>query len=233
MLTSCSACSHATWCEVRSIGAFCFVVYFNDEQQHLHSSRHAFSLQRRTFPEWAMLGSNQRPLPCEGSTIVCWTFLELAKYLQTAYFCIDAFLSNSGDLLGLLHGCCTRLPIRGTLHAKSGSDTALNSSVRVCLPARTSSAVHSRRPRSTDLRLKSSIPAPRRRRSRRPPSPRPRQPSTRRPRRSRSRPAAGRRCCASASPPDRTPRRTPFTAPGRTRPARPRGRPTRRRCQWS
>jgi len=25
-------CSHAIWCEVRSIGAFCFVVYFNDEQ---------------------------------------------------------------------------------------------------------------------------------------------------------------------------------------------------------
>src|SRR5215218_1172905 len=32
MLTSCSVCSHAIWCEVRSIGAFCFVVYFNDEQ---------------------------------------------------------------------------------------------------------------------------------------------------------------------------------------------------------
>jgi len=32
--------------------------------------------------EWAMLGSNQRPLPCEGSATVCWTFLEIAKYLQ-------------------------------------------------------------------------------------------------------------------------------------------------------
>jgi hypothetical protein len=31
---------------------------------------------------WAMLGSTQRPLPCEGSTIVCWSFLEIAKYLQ-------------------------------------------------------------------------------------------------------------------------------------------------------
>jgi hypothetical protein len=29
-----------------------------------------------------MLGSNQRPLPCEGSVIVCWRFLEVAKYLQ-------------------------------------------------------------------------------------------------------------------------------------------------------
>jgi hypothetical protein len=33
MLTSCSVCSHAIWCEVRSIGAFCFVVYLNDEQR--------------------------------------------------------------------------------------------------------------------------------------------------------------------------------------------------------
>jgi hypothetical protein len=29
-----------------------------------------------------MLGSNQRPLPCEGSEMVCWRFLELAKCLQ-------------------------------------------------------------------------------------------------------------------------------------------------------
>jgi hypothetical protein len=30
-----------------------------------------FYLQNATFCEWAMLGSNQRPLPCEGSAIVC------------------------------------------------------------------------------------------------------------------------------------------------------------------
>ena len=29
-------------------------------------------------------GSNQRPLPCEGSKIVCWTFLQVAKPLQKA-----------------------------------------------------------------------------------------------------------------------------------------------------
>jgi hypothetical protein len=29
-----------------------------------------------------MLGSNQRPLPCEGSVMVCWGFLEIAKCLQ-------------------------------------------------------------------------------------------------------------------------------------------------------
>jgi hypothetical protein len=33
-----------------------------------------------------MLGSNQRPLPCEGSAIGCWRFLELAKCLQIAIF---------------------------------------------------------------------------------------------------------------------------------------------------
>jgi hypothetical protein len=42
--------------------------------------------ERGAFLEWAMLGSNQRPLPCEGSLIVCWRFLELAKYLQIAAF---------------------------------------------------------------------------------------------------------------------------------------------------
>jgi hypothetical protein len=38
-----------------------------------------------------MLGSNQRPLPCEGSTIVCWRFLELAKYLQIIVFLLWHF----------------------------------------------------------------------------------------------------------------------------------------------
>ena len=33
-----------------------------------------------------MLGSNQRPLPCEGSKIVCWRFLEIAEYLQITEF---------------------------------------------------------------------------------------------------------------------------------------------------
>ena len=28
-----------------------------------------FYLQNSTFSEWAMLGSNQRPLPCEGSAL--------------------------------------------------------------------------------------------------------------------------------------------------------------------
>jgi hypothetical protein len=38
------------------------------------------------FSEWAMLGSNQRPLPCEDSVIVCWRLLELAESLQMVEF---------------------------------------------------------------------------------------------------------------------------------------------------
>jgi hypothetical protein len=34
--------------------------------------------------KWAKLGSNQRPLPCEGSAMVCWRFLELTESLQMA-----------------------------------------------------------------------------------------------------------------------------------------------------
>jgi hypothetical protein len=44
----------------------------------------AFYLENEKFWEWAMLGSNQRPLPCEGSAIVFQRFLELAEYLQIA-----------------------------------------------------------------------------------------------------------------------------------------------------
>jgi hypothetical protein len=47
-----------------------------------------FDLQNAAFAEWAMLGSNQRPLPCEGSVIVCWRFLEVAKSLQIERFCL-------------------------------------------------------------------------------------------------------------------------------------------------
>ncbi len=46
----------------------------------------AFFLGISTFSEWAMLGSNQRPLPCESSAIVCWRFLEFAKLLPMDVF---------------------------------------------------------------------------------------------------------------------------------------------------
>jgi hypothetical protein len=52
----------------------------------LNQCRGKDSLQNGIFLGWAMLGSNQRPLPCEGSAIVCCRFLELAKYLQISTF---------------------------------------------------------------------------------------------------------------------------------------------------
>ena len=52
----------------------------------LNQSRGKDSLQNGIFLGWAMLGSNQRPLLCEGSVIVCWRFLVLAKRLQTSVF---------------------------------------------------------------------------------------------------------------------------------------------------
>jgi hypothetical protein len=48
--------------------------------------RHMKILQNTTFLKWAMLISNQRPLPCEGSTLVCWGFLEHAKCPLIAEF---------------------------------------------------------------------------------------------------------------------------------------------------
>src|SRR5829696_6905613 len=51
-----------------------------------------------------MLGSSQRPLPCEGSTIVCWRFLELAKCLQTCRFFA---LTHFPAFQEYYSGCCT------------------------------------------------------------------------------------------------------------------------------
>jgi len=51
-----------------------------------------------------MLGSNQRPLPCEGSTMVCWRCLEIAKYLQICRFPTLTLFSRFQDIYS---GCCT------------------------------------------------------------------------------------------------------------------------------
>src|SRR5215207_3875179 len=56
------------------------------------------------FPRWAMLGSNQRPLPCESSAISFRRFLEFAKSLQTVKF-IGVVLFLSFQVVCL--GCCT------------------------------------------------------------------------------------------------------------------------------
>ena len=45
-----------------------------------------FFLQTAVFTKWAMLGSNQRPLPCEGRSITSWLFAGVHKYLQDAVF---------------------------------------------------------------------------------------------------------------------------------------------------
>ena len=50
-----------------------------------------------------MLGSNQRPLPCESSVKMRWRLLEIANYLQMARLIQDAFLNLSGHIPGWLH----------------------------------------------------------------------------------------------------------------------------------
>ena len=61
-----------------------------------------------------MLGSNQRPLPCEGSESVCWGFLELAICLQTAEFLrrhiSEHFRSFTRVAARLLHIQCSGEP---------------------------------------------------------------------------------------------------------------------------
>jgi len=42
----------------------------------------ALHLQNSDFSEWAMLGSNQRPLPCESRSIRSWLFVTVQKHLQ-------------------------------------------------------------------------------------------------------------------------------------------------------
>jgi hypothetical protein len=47
----------------------------------------AFPLQNGTFSGWAMLGWNQRPLPCECRLLTSWLFAGVQKYLQNPSFC--------------------------------------------------------------------------------------------------------------------------------------------------
>ena len=47
-------------------------------------------LQSSAFNKWAMLGSNQRPLPCEVRSILSWLFAAVQKLLQ-----ISGFLSGT------------------------------------------------------------------------------------------------------------------------------------------
>jgi hypothetical protein len=38
----------------------------------------------------------------------------MQNYCKSAYLCVSAFPGISGDSLGLLHGCCTKLLVRET-----------------------------------------------------------------------------------------------------------------------
>jgi hypothetical protein len=49
----------------------------------------AAALKMKDFYEWAMLGSNQRPLPCEGRSITLWLFATVQKYLQNSAFSLS------------------------------------------------------------------------------------------------------------------------------------------------
>jgi hypothetical protein len=48
--------------------------------------RFMFCLQIAKFLEWAMLVSNQRPLPCEVKATISWLFTVVQKYLQNEVF---------------------------------------------------------------------------------------------------------------------------------------------------
>jgi hypothetical protein len=45
-----------------------------------------YYLQNEIFWEWAMLGSNQRPLPCEVRSLMSWLFTGVQKTLQNRPF---------------------------------------------------------------------------------------------------------------------------------------------------
>jgi hypothetical protein len=43
------------------------------------------------IPKWAMLGSNQRLLPCEGGAITSWLFVCVQKCLQISIFFLAGY----------------------------------------------------------------------------------------------------------------------------------------------
>jgi hypothetical protein len=51
----------------------------------------AFILQNTAFSGWAMLGSNQRPLPCEVKALLLPLFVVVQKYLQNGVFYLRVF----------------------------------------------------------------------------------------------------------------------------------------------
>jgi hypothetical protein len=70
-----------------------------------------FNLQSGAFLEWAMLGSNQRPLPCESSSPVTAAYRSLREMGFLRGFCTmsaNSFYTIYRRFMpALLHGCCT------------------------------------------------------------------------------------------------------------------------------
>ncbi len=97
----------------------------------------AFRLQNTAIFEWAMLGSNQRPLPCEGRSITPWSFATVQKYLQTGTFSPSMSRSCSplfvwvGVLIGVVAVKLTLWrsslgrPVAGPLRVRGGGEALL------------------------------------------------------------------------------------------------------------
>ena len=86
-----------------------------------------------------MLGSNQRPLPCEGGSITSWLFVDVQKYLQNGVFdsrnicrCLPLFVWVGVLLVYkvLYHGnaksrACLRTMAVGDVRLDSNLDTRM------------------------------------------------------------------------------------------------------------
>ena len=58
-----------------------------------------FSLQTAKFRVWEMLGSNKRPLMCEVTTLISYTFKVVQKRLQNRAFAFGSIRVCSRSLL--------------------------------------------------------------------------------------------------------------------------------------
>jgi hypothetical protein len=60
--------------------------FYSLAPEALRGSPRAHRTGGRGSVEWAMLGSNQRPLPCEVRSVLSWLFAAVQKYLQISIF---------------------------------------------------------------------------------------------------------------------------------------------------
>src|SRR5918997_4987539 len=107
-----------------------------------------------------MLGSNQRPLPCEGSVKVCWRFLEVAEFLQITVFLgwhfSQHFRRFTRVAAQLLHKA-NRLEVsRYTVRGEAASITTSGSRMEAFLP--TSAVRHDGREGQPEAAVRSAEP---------------------------------------------------------------------------